>query len=261
VRLVVTAGFNGALHAVGLAELAVREGHSIAAVLVVSPFRVSRLRALIRQRGATAVRRAARRLLGKSQSGSPDEAIERYLADHGIRERTLSAWCASRSVLLRTVTDLNDAAAVEVVQASGCDGVVYAGGGILRKAFIDAAGGRILNPHSGPLPQIRGMNACEWALLLGHPPTVTVHFIDAGVDTGAIVEAIPIPLECGDTIETLRAQCVIAGIEGVLRAIPRLRDRPTQQLASALASRQCFTLAPVLRELLESRLEARALAA
>jgi methionyl-tRNA formyltransferase len=30
------------------------------------------------------------------------------------------------------------------------------------------------------------MNACEWALLLGHAPAVTIHLIDRGIDTGTM---------------------------------------------------------------------------
>jgi folate-dependent phosphoribosylglycinamide formyltransferase PurN len=121
---------------------------------------------------------------------------------------------------MRVVPDLNHDRSIEFVRASACDGVLYAGGGIIRGRFIDAARGRILNPHSGPLPEIRGMNACEWALLLGLPPAVTIHFIDEGIDTGGVVSQIPIGVEQGDTVESLRGKCVVAGINGIAAGPP-----------------------------------------
>jgi len=257
VRLVLTAGFNGALHAVALAELATRAGHSVAGVLVVNPYSIRRVRQLLRQRGAAALRVAAGRLAGRPPAGSADETMERFLRDQGIQERGLSTWCTTRKVPLHVVPDLDVPRAIEVLRASGCDGVLYAGGGILRKPFIEAAGRRVLNPHSGLLPDIRGMNACEWSLLLGLPPTVTIHYIDEGIDTGAILERIPIEVEPGDTIDVLRAKCVVAGVEGVLRAIPALGQPIPPAMPGSATHRQCFTLAPVLRELLEARLDRR----
>jgi folate-dependent phosphoribosylglycinamide formyltransferase PurN len=258
VRPVLTAGFNGALHAVAIAELATRAGHSLAGVLVVSPFQLSRVRQLLRQRGGAALRDAARRLLGRTPAGSSDDAMATYLDARGIADRTLSAWCAAHSVPIHVVPDLNEARSIEILRSLGGDGVLYAGGGILRRPFIEASRGRILNPHSGPLPQIRGMNACEWSLLLGLPPAVTIHVIDEGIDTGGVIERIPIPLEAGDTVESLRAKCVTAGVEGVVRAIPALAEPLPQRSSGPDASRQCFTLAPVLRELLDAKLRMRA---
>ena len=44
-----------------------------------------------------------------------------------------------------------------------------------------------LKPHYGPLPSVRGMNATEWALLLGEPTGVTIHFVVPEVDQGVLV--------------------------------------------------------------------------
>jgi folate-dependent phosphoribosylglycinamide formyltransferase PurN len=255
-RLLLTAGFDGSLHAVALAELATRQGHEVATILIVNPLNLARVVDFARRRGAPALAQAARRLLGRSSGRSGDDELRRFLESHGIAERKLSAWSRARHVPVSVVADLNSDAAIRALRASRCDGVLYAGGGILRQPFIAAAGGRILNPHSGPLPDIRGMNACEWSLLLGLAPTVTVHFIDAGIDTGGVVERIPIAVEPGDTVERLRARCVIAGIDGMLRAIPALGRSLPATATGAAPTRQCFTLAPVLLELLESRLRA-----
>ena len=34
----------------------------------------------------------------------------------------------------------------------------------------------------------------------------TVHYVDEGVDTGAVIAAEPVPVLPGDTVETLRAR-------------------------------------------------------
>ncbi len=253
-RVVLTAGFDRALHAVALAELARCAGHIVAAVLVVQPLQTRRVRQWLRQRGVRSLFDAARRLVGASDAHSPDRRMEQFLREHGIAQRSLSQWCRRHAVELRRVRDLNSPAALESLRSSKAQGVLYAGGGILRRGFIDAAQGRVLNAHSGPLPAVRGMNACEWSLLLGAAPTVTIHVIDEGIDTGGVLEQIRIEREPSDTIDTLRGKCVVAGVEGLLRALGELGGPLPARSNAAASARQCFTLAPVLRELLEERL-------
>jgi folate-dependent phosphoribosylglycinamide formyltransferase PurN len=142
------------------------------------------------------------------------------------------------------------------------DYVLYAGGGILKPLFIDAVEGKIINAHSGPLPQIRGMNACEWALLLKLPPTVTIHFIDKGIDTGRIITKATVDRYQNDDIDTLRARCVVVGVEQMIKIMNKKIElntdnndgEKTEHTQCVTMSRQCFVLAPVLRDLLNDQL-------
>ncbi|HVS12048.1 MAG TPA: formyltransferase family protein, partial [Planctomycetota bacterium] len=173
-RLLLTAGYDRALHAVALAELVRRDGHELAAILVVSPFNLARARALVRQRGRRFLLQAARRLAGRL-GGAATDPVERLLDQHRIEHRSLRAWTREHRVPLRSVPSLNSQKAIAAACRARADGVLYGGGGILGQRFLDAVGGRVLNAHSGPLPAFRGMNACEWSILLGHPPAVTIH--------------------------------------------------------------------------------------
>lgn len=256
-RIVLTAGFDRARHAVAIAELARRAGHTVAAVIVVRALRVRRVKQFVRQRGAGGLVDAARRFVGGAPRETADSEVEALLVQESIAERSLSAWCRRHGVPLRAVADLNAPNTVEFLRALRVDGVVYGGGGILRRPFLEAADGRVLNAHSGPLPDVRGMNACEWALLLGAPPAITIHVIDEGIDTGGVLEVVPIGVERGDTLARLRGKCVVAGVRGLVRALGVLAGPLPRRAPAAASRRQCFTLAPVLRELLEQRLEAR----
>ena len=262
-RVLITAGFDRALPAVALAELLRRDGIAIAGLLVVNPYQVARLRRLVRQRGWGFLKPAARRLFGyataSAGAGQPDP-LEGLVAEHGIRERSLRQWARRHAVPYHRVSSLNDLKTVAVVRASAADGVLYCGGGILGPALIDAVRGRVLNAHAGPAPDIRGMAACEWALLLGLPPQVTIHFIDSGIDTGPVVARIPVEVEADDTIARLRSKCIVLGILGLRREIEALRRPLPPRHPGAALSRQCFVLAPALAELLELRLRRQALA-
>jgi methionyl-tRNA formyltransferase len=252
-RIVVTAGFDRARNVLGLGELLRRDGHDIVGVAVVSPFRIARLRTLARQQGTSAILRAVRRLWGVEHRETKDPIAD-FFTEHQIGFSSLRRWCKRFGLAYRVVPNLNSPSAVQLMEQWEPEVVIYGGGGILRTPFLNAAGRRVLNAHAGPLPEIRGMNACEWSLLLGVPPSVTIHFIDEGIDTGAIVENIRVSHEEGDTVERLRSKTVVAGMEGLRRAVQRFEARPTWRIEQPDAYRQCFVLAPALYELLERKL-------
>ncbi|MFJ3928263.1 phosphoribosylglycinamide formyltransferase [Streptomyces sp. NPDC090022] len=59
---------------------------------------------------------------------------------------------------------------------------------IVGKRFIDTFGGRFINTHPALLPAFPGAHGVRDALAYGARVTgCTVHFVDAGVDTGPII--------------------------------------------------------------------------
>lgn len=94
------------------------------------------------------------------------------------------------------------------VEEQGATFVVCAGYmHLLRKSFLDRFAGRIVNTHSAPLPEFPGAHPVEDVLAAGVSETAaTVHYVDEGMDTGAVIVAEPVPVLDGDTVETLRAR-------------------------------------------------------
>jgi len=75
---------------------------------------------------------------------------------------------------------------------------------ILTPVFLKSYGGRILNIHPSLLPAFPGLEAQRKALEFGvRFSGATVHFVDAGVDTGPIVLQAVVPVESEDTPGTL----------------------------------------------------------
>jgi UDP-4-amino-4-deoxy-L-arabinose formyltransferase/UDP-glucuronic acid dehydrogenase (UDP-4-keto-hexauronic acid decarboxylating) len=92
------------------------------------------------------------------------------------------------------------------------------------------------NLHPGPLPRYAGLNAPSWAIYHGERShAVTVHWMDAGIDTGAIAYETELTIDDQDTGFTLSAKCVRAGIPLLQQlldaaaegAVPR-RPQPAQ---------------------------------
>ncbi|MDH4177651.1 MAG: phosphoribosylglycinamide formyltransferase [Thermoleophilia bacterium] len=101
-----------------------------------------------------------------------------------------------------------DAALADWLQAHGVELVVLAGYmHILRAPFFEAYSGRIVNTHSAPLPAFPGAHPIEDVLAARVSETAaTIHWVDEGVDTGAVIRAERVPVEVGDTPESLRAR-------------------------------------------------------
>jgi methionyl-tRNA formyltransferase len=60
---------------------------------------------------------------------------------------------------------------------------------IFPAAFLDAVPLGIVNMHPAPLPAFRGCHAIEHAILEGAPTFgATMHYCDAGIDTGPVID-------------------------------------------------------------------------
>jgi phosphoribosylglycinamide formyltransferase-1 len=75
---------------------------------------------------------------------------------------------------------------------------------LLSADVIERLGVPILNVHPSLLPAFPGLHAQRRALEAGVPVTgATVHFVDAGMDTGPILLQVPLAVRPEDTEETL----------------------------------------------------------
>ena len=101
---------------------------------------------------------------------------------------------------------------VEALRAAEVDLIVLAGFmRVLKDAFLRAFAGRIVNIHPSLLPSFPGLAAWQQALAHGVRVTgCTVHFVDAGVDSGPIVGQQTVPVLDDDTAETLHQRIQVA---------------------------------------------------
>jgi phosphoribosylglycinamide formyltransferase 1 len=131
-------------------------------------------------------------------SNVPEAPGLKKAQEHGIETLTLEQRSASKSA----DTDRRIVAALEERRV---DLVCLAGYmKILSPGFLKAYGGRILNIHPSLLPAFPGLDVQRKALEYGvRYSGATVHFVDAGVDTGPIVMQAVVPIESDDTPATL----------------------------------------------------------
>src|SRR6266404_2001903 len=81
---------------------------------------------------------------------------------------------------------------------------------VLSREFIDAYRGRILNIHPSLLPLFPGLGAQQQALEHEVESSgCTVHFVDETLDGGPIIAQRLVPVDKGDTVESLSARILV----------------------------------------------------
>ncbi len=107
------------------------------------------------------------------------------------------------------------------------DLIIFAGGNILRRQLLEVPTLGVLNVHLGLLPEVRGMSSPEWSLLNRVPVGVTIHYVDAGIDTGPILQRCEYPdaFRC-ESLSDLRNRLIAFGIEKAADVVAAL-DRGT----------------------------------
>ena len=96
---------------------------------------------------------------------------------------------------------------------------------LLRASFLSRLGVRVVNVHPSLLPRFRGLNAQRQAIEAGASETgVTVHFVDAGMDTGPIVLQRSLAILPGESAEELTARLLPLEHDTYVEALRRLQE-------------------------------------
>ena len=94
---------------------------------------------------------------------------------------------------------------LQTLEEHGVDFIALAGFmRIVKEGLLNAYAGHIVNIHPSLLPSFPGLDSGKQALDYGVKFTgCTVHFVDADVDTGAIINQKCVAIEDGDTLDSL----------------------------------------------------------
>lgn len=124
------------------------------------------------------------------------------------RERGLRARYLAPGPYRSKLDPSAEAAYVQALQEARADWVVLAGFmRIVKEPLLRAFPQRIVNIHPALLPSFPGLESWKQALEYGVKVTgVTVHLVDAGIDSGPIVAQAPVAVEDDDTPATLHAR-------------------------------------------------------
>jgi methionyl-tRNA formyltransferase len=111
-----------------------------------------------------------------------------------------------------------------MMDASGLDVLVVAAYGLLLpQPALDAPREGCINVHASLLPRWRGAAPIQRAILAGDDVTgVTIMQMDAGLDTGPIIDAARVPIDPRERAGTLEAKLAQTGAQALVGVLRRL---------------------------------------
>ncbi|MFT3991397.1 MAG: phosphoribosylglycinamide formyltransferase [Luteolibacter sp.] len=173
-------------------------------------------------------------ILDAIDAGTLDASIALVLSDHPdayILERAKKRGIATGLIDCRGFkTKYPEEAQAETaarLKAAGVELVCLAGFLRLVKApLLEAYPERILNIHPSLLPAFPGLESWKQALEAGAAEAgCTVHFVDAGMDTGPIILQEAVPILADDTAESLHARIQVVEHQLYPAAIRKIMER------------------------------------
>jgi phosphoribosylglycinamide formyltransferase 1 len=162
-------------------------------------------------------------------AGLPVSAVVSDRADAGALDRAMTAGvsCTTVRPMPGESRAEYDARLAEVVGELDPQLVVLAGWmRLLSMAFLMHFPMRVVNLHPALPGELPGMHAIERALAAGLSRTgVMVHLVpDEGVDDGPVLGTVEVPIEPGDTVESLSARIHLAEHDLLVSVVDRLLD-------------------------------------
>ena len=151
-------------------------------------------------------------LLRRSAKGRKQEILEQY----GTSDDSKALYDAQPIF----VDSVNDKACIAALQQLQPDLVVVNGTRIISEEVLNCIDATFINMHAGITPKYRGSHGAYWALYnkdKAHAG-VTVHLVDKGIDTGAVLYQSVIDITPKDNFTTYPILQTCVGVEDELRA-------------------------------------------
>jgi methionyl-tRNA formyltransferase len=125
---------------------------------------------------------------------------------------------------VREVSHINHADVVKLAHELQPDLICVFGTSLIRSELLSLGRLGIVNLHGGLSPDYRGADCTFWALHNGEPEKVgcTLHYIDAGIDTGRLIAHISPEVRAGDGELELFWRAVQDSAEVYAEAVVRL---------------------------------------
>lgn len=153
----------------------------------------------------------------------------------------------------------NSKECAEILDRLSPDLVVLRGCGIIKSEILKIPRIGVINPHYAKLPDFRGMDVTEWTVLCGEEPAVSVHTVDAGVDTGVVLRSDVIEATNSDETGNLRDKSAARVVDLIAEVVSDLDNGMEwpNSAADSREGRQFFVMHDRLRKLANVKLQKR----
>jgi len=160
--------------------------------------------------------------VGRHQTELSPSPVKRYAVEHGLR--------------VLQPAKLKDPAFLEELRSLKADLQIVVAFRMLPEAVWAMPPRGTFNLHAALLPQYRGAAPINWAIINGDTETgITTFFLDKDIDTGNVIQRVPVPIldtdnaeDVHDKLMTLGASLVVETVDSILA--DRVRPIPQGEL-------------------------------
>ena len=128
---------------------------------------------------------------------------------------------------------VNDDVCIEYIRTFQPDLILVKGTRIISKKILECTNAPFINMHVGITPRYRGVHGAYWALANNDRQNAgtTIHYVDAGIDTGNVIAQQRIEISAKDNFVTYPLIQIAAGIELLKEVIPQVISGNKKTLA------------------------------
>lgn len=169
--------------------------------------------------------------VGRHQTELSASPVKRYAVEHGLR--------------VLQPAKLKDPGFIEELRSLKADLQIVVAFRMLPEAVWAMPPRGTFNLHAALLPQYRGAAPINWAIINGDKETgITTFFLDKDIDTGSVIQRVPVPIldtdnaeDVHDKLMTLGASLVVETVDNILadnvRPIPQSELQTDEPLRPA----------------------------
>ena len=196
--VVILSASNYSLYSIIVAEELIARGVSIDRIVIKKLLNINRIWSEIKVGPSRFLRKVISKLVlrGASKNISEEYSINKKFSNGGYKAGSLDEVGDLYGIPVTYCDDFHSENIISLMTLSNPSLVVFTGGGIVRQALLDIPRNGVVNCHMGILPEYRGMDCYVWAILNGEFENIglTTHFMDAGIDTGPIINKFYLPM-------------------------------------------------------------------
>ena len=140
---------------------------------------------------------------------------------------------------IKQVVSVNDETCLQLLHKIGPQLVIVNGTRIISRRILDAVSAPFINMHAGITPQYRGVHGAYWALVNNDEKNcgVTIHLVDAGIDTGGVICQKTITVDRTDNFVTYPLLQLGEGIPLMKQAITDILQNHLVRIEASKQSR------------------------
>lgn len=175
------------------------------------------------------------------------QKIQAYLKKHDIN-------CNEISTEIINVASVNSDHVIDLISRESPDVIVINGTSIISKKVLSTITCPVINMHAGVTPMYRGVYGGYWSLVNKDLANcgVTVHLVDAGIDTGNVLYQSRIEVSSKDNFVVYPVKQMIAGLPYLVKAVEDALSNNIQHLKTE--GKSSIWTHPTLTEYLYNRI-------